>query len=84
MLAALIAETRSCGGAFAARGFGTRCFSTATRKLLFCKPQATASFTMLPLTMATLTLCIVYFLKLLLTRHPTEGALRQHIACWGE
>ncbi|NYY74606.1 hypothetical protein DMH88_13175 [Escherichia coli] len=42
-LAALIAETRSCGGASAARGSGTRCSSTATRKPLPCKPQATAS-----------------------------------------
>ncbi|RWV28651.1 hypothetical protein EPU08_14800 [Escherichia coli] len=38
-LAALIAETRSCGGAFAARGSCTRCSSTATRKPLPCKPQ---------------------------------------------
>ncbi|CSP52728.1 Uncharacterised protein [Shigella sonnei] len=83
-LAALIAETRSCGGASAARGSGTRCSSTATRKPLPCKPQATASPTMPPPTMATSTLCIVYSLKPPSTRHPTEGALRQHIACRGE
>ncbi len=76
----IIAETRSAGGASAASGRGSAFSSTATRRPLPCRPQATASPTIPPPTMATSTLCTFYSL----TGNPTEGTLRQRIARRGK